>query len=285
MTYRAPARMLPVLAGRYFGGGGQSVRRRCEKKTFEINGYTELRLGSFRHRQDCAFYRLGSFNQPARSRVDRATGAVELSGIYRAGVMSFQGTVHGEASHDSQASTSTGRIYEGYAAIEPGNGMRLEAGKRGLRWGKGYAWNPVGFVERAKDPNDPELSREGFMAMVGSFTHSSEEPLKIVSLTAITVPTRSGVNPASGSGTHLNPGSKLSLLYRNTHIDLLWLSSDARRARHGVTFSRNLAANVEVHGEWARIHHDSSPVLAPGGAILPQAICWTCGTCSSAIPP
>lgn len=242
-----------------------------EKKPFEINGYTELRLDSFRHRQDGAFYRLGFFNQPARSRLDRATGAVELSGIYRAGIVSFQGTVHAEASHYSQASTRTGRVFEGYMAIEPADGLRLEAGKRALRWGKGYAWNPVGFVERPKDPNDPELSREGFMALAGSFTHSSEGPLKTVSLTAVAVPTRSGVNEVFGSGNHLNPGAKLSLLYRDTDIDLLWLGSGARSARHGVAFSRNLATNIEVHGEWARIHNDIRPVLAPGGAISPHA--------------
>ena len=38
----------------------------------------------------------------------------------------------------------------------------MEAGKRTLRWGKGYAWNPIGFVERPKDPNDPDLAREGY---------------------------------------------------------------------------------------------------------------------------
>lgn len=238
-----------------------------EKKPFEINGFTELRLDHFRHRQDAAFYRLGFFNQPARSQLERATGAIELSGIYRAGIVSFQATLHGETSHDSQASADTGRVYEGYMAVEPADGVRLEAGKRSLRWGKGYAWNPVGFIERPKDPNDPELSREGFMALAGSFTHSSDGPLTTTSLTAVVVPTRSGTNEAFGSGSHANAAAKLSLLYRDTDIDLLWLGNGARSGRHGIAFSRNLATNIEVHGEWARIHDDRRPVLVPGGAI------------------
>jgi hypothetical protein len=32
----------------------------------------------------------------------------------------------------------------------------LDAGKKVVKWGKGYAWNPVAFVDRPKNPEDPE---------------------------------------------------------------------------------------------------------------------------------
>lgn len=238
-----------------------------EKKPFEFNGFGELRADRFRLRQDAAFSRLNFFHQQPPSRLDRVTGAVELSGIYRLGIASLQATVHGEASHDSLASANHASVYEGYLAVEPADGMRFEAGKRALRWGKGYAWNPVAFVERPKDPNDPELSREGFLALAANLIHSNDGPLKTVTLTPVAVPTRSGMNDAFGGGSHINPGAKLSLLYRDTDIDLLWLGGGARSARHGIAVSRNLATNVEVHGEWARIHDFTRPVLASDGTI------------------
>ena len=38
-----------------------------------------------------------------------------------------------------------------------------------LKWGKGYAWNPVGFVERANGPNDVELAHEGYTMVAADF--------------------------------------------------------------------------------------------------------------------
>jgi hypothetical protein len=36
-------------------------------------------------------------------------------------------------------------------------------GKKSLRWGTGYAWNPVAFFDRPKDPDAPKLNLEGFI--------------------------------------------------------------------------------------------------------------------------
>lgn len=46
-----------------------------------------------------------------------------------------------------------------------------------MRWGKGYAWNPVGFVERPKDPNDPELAREGYWMASADYIVNFTGPL------------------------------------------------------------------------------------------------------------
>lgn len=238
-----------------------------EKKPFELNGYTELRIDQFRLNPDAALYRLNFFNQVPRTRLDRVTGAIELSGIYRRGIASLQATVHGEAAHDTLASGNEANLYEGYLAVEATSGIRIEAGKRALRWGKGYAWNPVGFVERPKDPNDPDMSREGFVVLAANLVRSDDGPLKTLTFTPLIVPTRSGINESFGRGSHANPAARLSLLYHDTDIDLLWLGSGARSARHGVAFSRNLATNVEIHGEWAHISEQAQPVLAPTGSV------------------
>jgi hypothetical protein len=161
-------------------------------------------------------------------------------------------------------------MYEAYLTLEPSTGTRFEAGKRALRWGKGYAWNPVGFVERPKDPNDPELSREGFSALGGTFIRSFDGPLKTVTFSPLLVPTSGEMNKDFGNGTHANPAARLSMLYRDTDIDFLVLGQGARGARYGFDFARNLSTNLELHGEWARIKDATKPVLGPIGAATLQ---------------
>ncbi len=241
-----------------------------EKKAFELNGYAELRADRFQLGQDRALYRLNYFDKESRTYLDGTAGAVELTGLYRASIATFQATAHGETSHDNLGSERETQLYEGYLTLEPAAGTRLEAGKRALRWGKGYAWNPVGFVERSKDPNDPELSREGFVMLGGSFTRSLDGPLKTVSFTPLLVPTTGNINGGFGGGDHINPAARLSLLYRDTDIDFLVLGEGARSARYGFDFSRNLTTNVEIHGEWARITKSSKPVLDTGGTLTTQ---------------
>jgi hypothetical protein len=261
------------LAGPALAQSGEKYSfdvEKFEKKPFEWSGYAELRRESFRFNQGGVPYQLNFYNREQRARLDGTVGVLELTGLYRQGIATFQATAHADVSSDNLQSTHRGRMYEAYLALEPSNGVRLDAGKRTLRWGKGYAWSPVGFVERTKDPNDPELSREGFVMLGGSFTRSYDGPLQTVTFTPLLVPTSSQVNADFGPGSHANPAARLSLLVHDTDIDFLVLGQGARSARYGFDFSRNLSTNLEIHGEWARIRDASKPVLGVGGAGAPQ---------------
>jgi hypothetical protein len=241
-----------------------------EKKPFEINGYAELRAERFWLDRENALYQLNFFDSEQRTLLNRTTGAVELSGLYRAGIATVQATVHGEAMRDELGHEGEASLYEGFLTLEPATGTRVEAGKRVLRWGKGYAWNPAGFVERPKDPNDPELAREGFVLLAGSVTRSFAGPLKTVSITPLVVPTGDNLNEDFGTGDQANPATRLSLLAYDTDIDLLVLGSGARSARYGFDFARNITTNLEIHGEWARITDVSKPVMSAGGVATQQ---------------
>jgi len=242
-----------------------------EKKPFELNGYAELRAERFWLDRGAALYQLNFFDSETRSQLNRTTGALELSGLYRAGIATLQATVHGEAMRDELGHEGEAKFYEGYLTLEPATGARVEAGKRVLRWGKGYAWNPVGFIERPKDPNDPELSREGFVLLAGNVTRSLDGLLKTVSLTPLVVPTADNLNEDFGTGEHANPAARLSLLAYDTDIDVVVLGTGARSARYGFDFARNLTTNLEIHGEWARITDATKPVLSASGVVSTQA--------------
>lgn len=184
---------------------------------------------------------------------DRGIADAELAGTFRRDALRAQFLAHGEHVHDLRADGGEAKFYEAYLAWQASPGAALEAGKKTQRWGKGYAWSPVAFLERPKDPEDPELAREGFTTASASLVRSPGGALQNWSLTALAVPTVHGLNGDFGTEDHANPAAKLSLLYRDTDIDVLWLGQGSRSARYGADFSRNFGTNLELHGEWARV--------------------------------
>jgi hypothetical protein len=238
-----------------------------EKKPFELSGYAELWGQSFTFDRDAALYQLGYFDQPPRDGFDRGTGTLQLDTVYRQGMVTAHALVHGTATHDYTGDTQDTRFYEASIAVQPNTSTTLDLGKKSLSWGKGYAWNPVGFIQRAKDPNDPDLAREGFMMAGGNYIHSFGGTLKTVAITPLLVPTTGDLNSDFGVPDYLNPAAKIYFLYANTDIDLMMLAGGARSARYGFDFSRNLGSNLEVHGEWAHIASSKHPVVDDTGNI------------------
>ena len=241
-----------------------------EKKPFEIGGYLQLKQESFAFNRDGAFYRLNSVNQPQRDNLDRTTGTMELIGKLRGGIGTFDFHTHSDLQRDQLAHDHNNILYEGAYSIRPDPGLTLEAGKRTLRWGKGYAWNPIGFVERPKDPNDPELSREGLVMANGDLIFNREGPLQTIAFTPVLLPVGNDVNSEFGAAGHLNPAAKLYLLYRDTDIDFAWQGKGSRPGRFGMDFSRNITSNFEIHGEWARIQQFARPVTDATGRVTTE---------------
>jgi len=238
-----------------------------EKKPFELGGYVQLKQEHFSLNRSAAFYKLGFYNQPQRESLDRTTGTLQLAGKARQGIGTFDFRLNADAQRDQLASEHDGKVFEAAYSIRPNPGFTLEAGKRSLKWGKGYAWNPIGFVERPKDPNDPQLAREGFVMADADWISSPGGDLQTVAFTPVLVPVSGDVNRDFGEHGHLNPAAKLYLLYRDTDIDFAWQGKGSRPARFGMDFSRNLASNFEIHGEWARIRQFTRPVTNSAGAV------------------
>lgn len=238
-----------------------------EKKPFELGGYVELKADGFRLNQEAGSYRLNFAGQTGPRTLDRFTGTLKLTGKARAGDWLLTARTHSAVSDDQRNGETENRFDELFATWRPAPGLTLDAGKTVLKWGKGYAWNPTGFVERPKDPNDPELAREGFTVLAADFVRSFEGPLKTVAFTPLLLPVSNAVNVDFGRRGHLNPAAKLYLLYDDTDIDFYFLGSGSRSRRFGADFSRNLTTNLEIHGEWARISAQDFAVADAAGLV------------------
>lgn len=237
-----------------------------EKKTVEFGGYVELKQQQQRLNQDGALYPLGFYNQP-RQRLDQTTLTLKPEGRLRSGALTLNARAHLEGNWETRQFDREFRFDELYGSYKPDPGFTLDAGKIGLKWGKGYAWTTVGFVERQKDPNDPDLARQGFTMLTADIIRNFDGPLRTVAFTPVLLPASSDVNHDFGGTGHLNAAAKLYLLYADTDIDLMFLNNGSRSRRFGVDFSRNLGSNIEIHGEWARTEDTQRQVVTAAGNV------------------
>lgn len=224
-----------------------------ESKAFSFGGSAETKLEHLDLNRSGALYAT-SFWDDRIGDVQRATETIDLEARYSFGDFSVAARTETTLRLDHDGFEEDTILQEGFASYKPGAGVSFELGKRVLRWGKGYAWNPVGFVERAKDPSDPELSREGFVMAVADVVRSFDGPVKTVALTGVALPVAGDINDDYGSDEDkVNLAAKLYLLAWDTDIDFVVLGEGSRTARYGIDFSRNITANFEIHGEWAYI--------------------------------
>lgn len=242
-----------------------------QQKAFEIGGYAEGKLEGFALNRSGAFYQL---NKPSGSRPsvnERGTGTVEVTGKYHKDITTLDFTAHGDGERDVVfGNDHNTKLYQGGLNLQPATGVSLDIGKRVLLWGKGYAWNPVGFIQRPKDPTDPDASREGFWMASATYTHSFQNgPIQTLGLTSVFIPATPAINNDFGQVHHDDVAGKLYLLVGNTDIDLMALSGGAKSARYGADFSSSITPALEMHGEIARVTKSTRTVLNAAGQPVP----------------
>jgi hypothetical protein len=241
-----------------------------EKKPYHLGGYVELRPVLFGLDRDASLYKLKVFNRNEGKTIEEYNGKLQLEGSLEKGIArlfvranfdlqySYLGWEHNDPKR---------MIYEGYLSLKPSPSLTFKLGKQTLLWGKGYAFNPVAFVSRPKDPDDPELALEGYVTASADYIKSFHGPLKTVSITPVIFPVYKNINDDFGTVNNLNFAGKLYLLLYDTDIDFLAITGGSRTSRVGMDFSKNITTNLEVHGEFAFINNQKMKVIDSLGKI------------------
>ena len=241
-----------------------------EKKPYHVGGYAEFRPILFVLDRDAALCKLRFFDRDEGKTIEEYNGKLQLEGSYEKGIArlfvrtnfdlqySYLGWDHNETKR---------MIYEGYLSLKPSDSLGFKFGKQTLLWGKGYAFNPVAFVSRPKDPDDPELALEGVITASADYIKSFNGPLKTFSITPVIFPVYEHINDDFGEINHLNFAGKIYFLFYDTDIDFLFLTGKSRTNRFGMDFSRNITTNFEVHGEFAFINNQRKRVIDSQGNI------------------
>ncbi|MEN8135775.1 MAG: hypothetical protein ABFS18_09630 [Thermodesulfobacteriota bacterium] len=237
-----------------------------EKKTFAWGGYAELKWDHLDLNQDAAFYRLNFYREP-RASLDRLSSILQLDGNFNKDKIAFNWRLQATARQDEIAWDDSADVFEAFASYKPTPLATIDLGKKVFKWGKGYAWNPVGFIDRPKDPNNPEEALEGFIGVGLDLIKSYGGSLQTIALTTVALPVWQGVNEDFGESDNVNLAAKLYLLYRDIDIDLVGFIGNSRSSRYGADFSTNLAVNFEIHGEVAHLPAQKTKVLSPSGGL------------------
>ena len=237
-----------------------------EKKTFEWGGNIELKWEHMDINSGSVFSRL-NLPDVSLADFDRFQSSLQIDGHYNRGMTSFDWLFKATAQQDDLGWTDMVDLYEAYGTIKPLPILTAAIGKKSYKWGKGYAWNPVGFLNRTKDPNNPEEALEGYITTEVDLVKSFTGPLQTAALTTVVLPVWDDVNDEYGEVNHINLAAKLYFLYRDTDIDFIYFNGDSRSDRYGVDFSRNITTNFEVHGELAYIPDHKKSVLLQDGSL------------------
>ena len=237
-----------------------------EPKAFEWGGYAQLQWEHLDLNSGSAFHGLNFYRDP-RSSIDRFTGLLQLEFGVKRGAGAFNTVLQAEAGQDDLGWSDRADVFEANLSFKPNPFATVDIGKKVFKWGKGYAWNPIGFIGRAKDPNNPEESLEGYLGAGLDLIKSFDGSLQTAALTTVVLPVWEDVNEDFGALNHINLAAKLYLLYRDTDIDVAVLAGDSRSTRYGVDFAKNLASNVEIHGEYAFLHDVAQKYLDAGGKV------------------
>ena len=220
-----------------------------KKKPVQYNGYFEFRPVFYGLNKDSRAYYLRFYNDDEGSIINEYNFNLLLNLTYEKGIFTAVTTSNLLFANTFEGWNKKISFYESYISIKPSNSLSFNLGKIRLKWGKGYAWNPVAFVDRPKNPNDPELAMEGFVVFTFEYIKSFSGALKTLSISPLILPVNESINSEFGDQSQLIFGGKIYLLLNNTDIDFMILSGKHFADRFGIDFSRNISSNIEVHGE------------------------------------
>ncbi len=239
-----------------------------EKKPYHLGGYGEFRPALSGSDRQAALYKLRFYNRDEGSVIPEYNARVQLEGSYERDIWRFFIRPNADLSYSYPGWTGKTTLYEGFLSLKPANALTVETGKKTLKWGKGYAWNPVAFLDRIKDPNDPELALEGFIMASADYIRSFSGPLKTLSFTPVIIPVYENINDDFGQKNKLNAAGKIYLLLYDTDIDFIFLTGGSKPPAYGLDFSRNITSNFEMHGELAYINDFKGRIIDGNGNIF-----------------
>jgi hypothetical protein len=228
---------------------------RAAGKPYHLGGFLEFQPIFFGIDRSAAFSQLNFDLKRSGNTFMQYNLGLRLEGSYKKDIFSVFFQTDTLVQNQLQGWQEETKLLQGLIGLRPSPNFNLEAGNKIFRWGKGYAWSPVAFVDRQKDPEDPEELRQGFTIFTADWNQSFAGPLKNAALSTVGVPVYEHVNTQFGELNHMNFASKLYLLLYDTDIDFMVSTGASRPTRFGFDFSRNITTNLEIHGEFARINN------------------------------
>ena len=219
-----------------------------KNEVLELKGNLDVKYSIFESRKDSPLYNLQYYNQQLSDILSSYRMELYLDGDYQTKNSGVHLKTRSEYYNDSQTNSS---LYELYGNINLSNNSFLLLGKKMYNWGKGYAFNPVGYVNPGKDPENPELSQSGLFSINYQYSKSFQtELIKNTAFDIIIVPSANTTNNKISEIENTDIAGKLYFLFWDTDIDFVQYYSKINPVMSGIDFSRNILPSLEMHGEF-----------------------------------
>ncbi|MEX1140251.1 MAG: hypothetical protein WEB33_08900 [Bacteroidota bacterium] len=236
----------------------------AEEKKLEWSGNFDAKYAFFYMAQGSPMYRL-QLSTAGLSSEYLSQYRIEpyINADYQTRELGFHLKTHATYYSDDDARVD---LFEAYGSYSPSFNSSVQAGKRIYNWGKGYAFNPVGYVNPVKDPENPELAQAGLLSANIEYIKSLSSPaLQSFAILLAVIPQAPGFGTRYAEAENIDVALKTYFLIWDTDIDLMGYYS-ARNARHiGLDVSRNVTDNFELHGELSYNQHVQRYSVSNGG--------------------
>jgi len=221
-----------------------------QKEALELSGNLDARYSLMKSRRGSALYFLQYDNRPLSDVLSSYRAEFYLNGDYQTGDAGIHLKTHSGYYGPSQADFN---LHELYGTVSIFGNSYLLLGQKMYNWGKGYAFNPVGYVNPQKDPEDPDQAQSGLLSMNYQYTKSfTGGALNNISIDLILAPSANTINGKVAEAKNTDIAGKIYLLLWNTDIDLMGYYSRVNPVKYGFDFSRNVIPSLEIHGEFSR---------------------------------
>jgi len=221
-----------------------------EEAKIEFNGNLDAKWGLLQTQKSSPFFGLQFYdvaekeNYLSQYRLD-----FYLNGTYRHKQVGFFMKTFYQYAKEQALSPS---FFELYGSLNFSPRLSLSIGKRLFNWGKGYAFNPVGYVNAEKDPENPDLALAGKTSVYINYNRSfTSNFLQNFSVGAVLLPPEAKINDRFASADKIAGALKFYFLLKNIDIDLMAAFKKDEPRRLGLNFSTNLRENLEIHAEFS----------------------------------
>lgn len=219
----------------------------------ELGGSLDTRYSLLQSRKTSSLYKLQNFGQTEKSgELSQFLLEPYLNGDYVTKDIGFHFKTHTTYINEQ---SSTFELVELYESVNIQPTLTFFIGKKAYTWGKGYAFNAVGYVNPTKDSENPESVQAGKMSLAVDYTKSFDsDALRTLGLTFIVLPP-SNVQNKYGEASQTEFAAKTYFLAWDSDIDILAHKSASNGNQLGIDFSTNILTNLEVHGEFSQFEN------------------------------
>ena len=222
-----------------------------EKKPYELIGNFKFQSDFTKLDKSPALYSLNFLKKAEVDYWDSYSASLKLIGSYELSMFKFSLDIKDQLTYTTNNKIENNfNIYESFVNTDISKNIDLQIGKKSVKWGKGYIWNPVSFVGRQKDINDVDAGLEGFWLMKLDYVKSLSGVIQNFSITPAIVPVLENINEDFQDEENFNFILNSYFLIKDTDLDFYLLMKDDQFQKFGLDLARNIIPSWEIHTEY-----------------------------------